>query len=415
MLCVLTAVGALTLLLPFLLGWSIWGFPPHLAHPRHSLRHLSLCLTEPDPHGDVPPLSRAWLFLRIVFRIVEVPCWGCAWYLDEVIFGRRLRAQAIRQPLFLMSAARSGSTQLAHYLESDPALVAPVMLQVVFPYLWLWHLVVPTIGRVVRPEWLEARFNEAIPLEMKQRHEGHPLRTDTFEVLWLLNTSHVIASRISPRVLSDEIVFMGSAPHNRSLWDHTLVHFVDRIGRKTLLFSGGSAHAQRLFIKGHFLEARDALARHFPDAHFLTTVRDPLRRIESAINHLHANAIEEPLGAVPWRWIVPALLQAEAAYCETEQEWFCAAPDRRTVVRFRDYVDDLPGTMKRVYAECLQQEAVPEHVPHRHVPRRRSQYAVHRTLEELGIDQAALARRLHGYRVWCGAVEPSKPPAVDED
>lgn len=398
------ASGVLSaLLLPlFALGWARFGYPPHVPQLPTAAHHLRLCITEPSS-GPGRTIDRVWIALRLAQRVLSVPIWGVAWYLDEVLFGQRLDARSVDQPLFLLSAARSGSTQLAHYLEDDPGLVAPVALQFAFPYLWAWIIAVPTLGWFFTYRRLGALFDWAVPLEMKQRHEGHPLQTDTLEVIWLWSMTHTLAARISPRVLGGELVFMGTAPHNRTLWDDTFVRFVDRLGRKTLLYgtADGEASPPRLFIKGHFLESRDALYTHFPTAQFLTMVRDPVRRIESMLNHMHGNPVEEALGATPWSWLVPAYVATEKQYCQTEQAWYSAPSPRRTVVRFQDYVADLEGTMQLVYRACLDVDTVPPHVPREHAPRKRTNYVVHRSLEDLHVDRAALAAELEDYRGWC--------------
>jgi hypothetical protein len=81
-------------------------------------------------------------------------------------------------------------------------------------------------------------------------------------------------------------------------------------------------------------------------------------------------------------------------------EWFRSG-DRRVVIRFRDYVKDLEGTMKKVYRECLEREVAP-HVPTRHSPRERGNYTHDRSLEELGINKEELSKNLASYREWCG-------------
>lgn len=397
---------ALALLPVFLVGLALWGWPPARPRMGTAWRHLRTAFTAHPPAPGLRPLSRVWLALRVVQKVLGTPVWGVAWYLDELLFGRVLDAHPVRQPLVMLSAARSGSTQLSHYLESDPTLAAPAMLQIVFPYLWLWHIVVPVLGRFMTAESIGARFDAHIPIEMKQRHEGHPLRTDTFEVLWLLQGTVFLTFMMGPETMRQDAVFMGTADHNRHAWDVDFVRFLDRVGRKALAYAGADADGapRRLYVKGHFLEARHAVARHWPDARFLTMVRDPVQRIESAINHAHANLIEEALGAPRWSWITPVYADSERLYCEVEQAWYSAeAGPHRTVVRFRDYVDDLEGTMRRVYARCLDLDTLPPHVPRVHAPRERKNYVVHRTLEDLQVDRAALTEALHGYRVWCGS------------
>jgi len=396
------AAGVLTWPL-FLLGVAIWGWPPHLVRLPMAWQHFRRTLTVQPPFPGLPPLSRLWLLLRIFSKVAGLPMSGLAWFLDELLFGRTLSATPVDAPLLMLSAARSGSTQMGHYLEEDPELCAPVMLQIVFPHLWLWKLVVPTLGRLVSDEWLAARFDAAIPLEMKQRHEGHPLRTDTFDVLFLVHGTHLLSAMSGLQPMCDDIPFMGTADHNRGVWDVDFVRFMVRLGRKTVHFAGPApdGRPRRLFVKGHFLESRDALARHWPKAHFLTTVRDPVKRLESMVNHLHANAVEEALGAPPWNWIAPFLEEAEAHYCEVEQVWFTQDDGvQRTVIRFSDYVDDLEGTMRLVYRRCLGHAELPPHVPTEHPPRERKNYLVHRTLEDLHIDRSAFATRMAAYAEW---------------
>ena len=184
------------------------------------------------------------------------------------------------------------------------------------------------------------------------------------------------------------------------------LRFLDALGRKTLLEARPDPEGQprRLLIKGHFLLAAPALAARYPDARFLTVLRAPERRLQSLINFLRCQGTVAPCPAVPWPWLVEYACTAEVAYCETEQTWFQEpARPRRCVVRFDDYLRDLPGTMQAVYHACLDRDLSP-HVPRVHAARVRSDYSVDRSLAELGVDEAALKERLAAYRRWCAAV-----------
>lgn len=415
LLCVARFVAGLLLWPLFWLGVACWSWPPHLVRLSTAWRHFQRTLTIDPPFPGLRPLSRVWILMRICGIVLKIPLAGLCWFVDELLFGRSLDAAPVKAPLVMLSAARSGSTQMGHYLEEDPRLCAPVMLQIIFPYLWLWQLVVPTLGRVVSSKWLGDLFNAVIPIEMKQRHEGHPLRTDTFDVLFWTHGTHLVSSMAGPSAMSESISFMGTAPANRRMWDHDFVRFLDRLGRKTLHFAGPlpEGRSRRLFVKGHFLEARYALAHQWPEAHFLTVVRDPTERLESMINFLHANAVEEPLGAPPWNWITPVLVEAEARYSEVEQAWFSRDDTtHRTCIRFEDYVDDLEGTMRRVYQRCMDRDALPPHVPTEHPPRQRKDYLVHRTLNELKVDVVAYETRLAGVRAWVAGMDRLPGPST---
>jgi len=329
---------------------------------------------------------------------------GLAWQLDALLYGAALRATPVVAPLIEISAARSGSTQLARYLEDDPHLAAPSVLQALFPYLWLWRLVPPTIGRFFTPDQVRHKIESVMPLEFLQRHEGDPFRTDTFDGALYLAHMNALSSFLGPDVMIDDFGFGILAPHNRALWEQHFVDLLDGIALKTLLHAGSAPDGQprRFFVKGHFLSAADALERRYPDARFLTMIREPAPRLQSAVNFLRANPLDATLGAVPWAWLSQTLARTEPSYCESEQVWFTRQGGaRRCVLRFSDYVRDLEAAMSKVYRECLDSSRLPPHVPRSHPPRERTNYLLNRSLEQVGVDEAVLNARLSSYIAWC--------------
>jgi hypothetical protein len=64
-------------------------------------------------------------------------------------------------------------------------------------------------------------------------------------------------------------------------------------------------------------------------------------------------------------------------------------------------VKDLEAAMARIYRECLDQDTLPPHVPRVHEPRKRADYLLDRSLDQVGIDRAALDQRLAAYVAWC--------------
>ncbi len=401
-------IGALTTPLwpVFLVSVLVWGWPPTAPAPAQIARYLRLTVTAAPPAPGLPAGVRAWILVSVLKRAFTAPVFGLAWQLDELLYGRALDDTPVVAPLFEVSAARSGSTQLARYLEEDPRLVAPSFLQTSFPYLWLWRLAPATVGRFVTAEQVRDAITSRLPPEFLQRHEGDPFRTDTFEAsLFMMHLNH-LAPSLGPDVMIEDFSFAVIAPHNRALWERTFVDLLDRVGRKALRFAGPQPDGshRRLFVKGHFLGACDALAARFPDARFLAMARDPVARLQSAVNYIRANPIETSLGAPPWGWLGAALAENEASYCEVEQAWF-TRPDgpRRCVVRFADYVRDLEGTMRAVYRACFDEDAPPPTVPKTHPPRERTNYLLNRPLNLLGVDEAALEARVRAYRAWSGA------------
>ncbi len=387
----------------YLLGRAIWGRPPNVPRARQILRYLRLAWIGRPPAPGLSFLARLWLTLSILRKVVVIPVWGLAWILDQALYGRALRETSVQGPLLEISALRSGSTQLARYLEEDPRLVAPNFLQSVFPYLWLWRLVPRTVGRFVTREFVLEKAEALLPEEFLQRHETDPLQTDTFDIAFYLAHLNHLSPLLGPVPAIDDFGFAVVAPHNQLLWKRDFVELVDGIARKTLLHAGPTSDGEprRFFLKGHFLCAAEALEARYPDARFVTMIREPAPRFRSAINYLRTNPFDPVLGPVPWAWLSQALLRSEVQYCEVERDWFTRSSGaRRCVLRFSEYVANLDGSLARVYHDCLDLE-VPADRPTSHTKRNRTNYLVDRSLADLGIDESALNARLAAYIEWC--------------
>jgi hypothetical protein len=386
----------------FWLGWLIWGRPPTVVRFEQVVRYLKLTWTVQPPPPGITLLARFALTLTIIQKALSAPIKGIAWLLDELIYGRSLNTTPVKAPLFVVSAARSGSTQITLYLEEDPELVAPNILQCMFPYLWLWRLAPRTIGRFLTEEKVRAWIRSMMPPESLERHEGDPFKTDTFDAAFYSCHLNQYAFSLGPDAIVDEFNFGKFAPHNQQLWEKDFVDFVDRIGRKTLHHAGAGNTSRRFLLKGHFLCGADALARRYPDGQFLTVIREPISRLQSALNYMRVNPADPVLGLIPWEWLAAGLTQTESDYCRAEQAWFTETGNgTRCVIRFSEFVHDLETAMQKVYQCCCDMDDLPPHVPKSHAPRERKRYSVNRSLAELGIDEKELRSGLASYIAWC--------------
>jgi len=394
------------------LGRLIWYRPPNTPRLDQAIRYLKLTWTVQPPSPGLSTLKRFWLTMQIVSRVLQTPLWGLVWLTDELLYGRALNATPVIEPLFVVSAGRSGSTQIGLYLDEDPDLAAPNLLQAMFPYLWLWRLAPRTIGRILTPDKVRARVRSMMPPELLERHEGDPFKTDTFDGSFYGFNLNGLSLHLGPDAAVDEFSFARCAPHNRRLWEEDFVTLVDRVARKTLLHAGPNPDGskKRFLIKGHFLAGASALERQYPDARFVTVIREPVSRLQSAINYMRVNPSHPALGPIPWEWLAEGLERTETDYCMAEQAWFTRENGaRRCVIRFSEFVHDLPAAMAEVYRVCCDRDQLPSHIPVEHAPRERKSYTVNRTLEELGIDETELRSRLASYVAWCQAERGPSP------
>jgi hypothetical protein len=414
----------LLLALALLVGapaWPVYGFarlfvarPPTFPSFGRCVTHVRQVLGAKPPAPGLPFAARLGLLQELLTRLALRPVLGLSWVLDELMYGQELDAVRVEAPLVVLSAARSGSTQLARALEDDPRHIAPSMLQLRYPWLWLWRLARGPLSGLVGKDWVRRSVEAEVPEEFLRRHEVDPFRTDTLEVLFGLGHHIDLLRCLGPGPFAQGFSHASRTPDNEAFWDD-LVVYVDRVGRKALLFGGPVGH--RLMVKGHFLAAADRLAEVYPDARFLTVLRRPDERFRSLFNFHRVNPSEELLGPLPWSWVVESSLAGELAYCEQEQLWFSRpGPSRRSSLPFELYKRDLGGALQRVYAELLDQ---PEGPPQRTAYLGRGAgtgYQVDRTLEELGVDSAALNERLADYGRWIDSLRDSvaaqtRPPA----
>lgn len=390
------------------LGCVVWYRPPNVPYLKQALRYLRHTWTVSPQNPVLPFFGRIWLSLSLLDFYIGSPARGIAWLLDELLYGRALDEISVHKPVFVISAGRSGSTQMTRYLEEDNRLAAPNILQCMFPYLWLWRLAPKTIGRIIKPEKVREMIQSAMPPELWERHEADPFKADTFDGAFLSFHLRRFSLYLGPEVAKEDFNMAHLAPYEKQVMEKDFIQLVDRLARKSVYFAGGSrdGETRRFYLKGHFLFAAQALCEHYPDAYFLTVIREPLSRLRSGINYLRVNPPDPVLGPVPWSWLTDTLSFTEVFYNKVEQEWFTREINgQRSVIRFTEFVNDLETSMKRVYLDCFGSGELPSYIPKKHPPRERKQYSIDRTLSELGVDEIELKKGLSDYIIWCHSTE----------
>ena len=391
----------------FWLGCFLWYRPPNVPYFEQALRYWRHAWTVSPENPVLPFFGRIWLSLSLLDFYLGAPVRGIAWLLDELFYGTALDEITVNQPFFVISAGRSGSTQITRYIEEDQRLATPNILQCMFPYLWLWRLVPNTIGRIIKPDKVREMIRSAMPAELWERHETDPFKADTFDGPFLSSHFNRFSLYLGPEIAKEDFNMAKIPPYDEQIKARDFVRFVDRLARKSLYLAGASqsGESRRLYLKGHFLFAAQALCEQYPDACFLTVVREPVSRLRSGINYMRVNPPDPVLGPVPWSWLTDTLSYTEIFYSEVEREWFTHETNcQRSVIKFTQFVNDLEATMKQVYLECFNSDELPSHIPKSHPPRERKHYTVNRTLSELGVNEDDLKKNLSDYIDWCQSV-----------
>ena len=218
-LILVAAQGLVSLLLwpLYWVGKMIWGHPPNVPYSTQVRRYLKQTWTVSPENPALPGFARLWITLSIIQKVILIPVPGLAWFLDELLYGSVLNSVSIKEPLFVISAARSGSTQITRYLEDDPRLAAPNILQTMFPYLWLWKLVPKTLGRLLSKDRVRDLFQRVMPPELWERHESDPFRADTFDGSFYSFHLNRFSLSLGPEIARQDFNFAFIAPHDQHL------------------------------------------------------------------------------------------------------------------------------------------------------------------------------------------------------
>ena len=408
MACLLILMQILLLLLitPLALVFGLQYFvlrivvsrPPNIPSPKGVRRYLKKSIFA---HEEVLISMRIRLFLNMVLFLSICPIFAFAWYLDDVFF-RDYRTVSISKPLFLITGSRSGSTQLSQYLEDNPQIVSHPFLMQSFPYIWLWKLVPKLVGRWFSEEKVCQILADAMRPEYLERKELHPFKPETYEVVFSVSQLVNHSFAMGPKMFAEGFGWGRPTSDNIHFWQEDLVNNIDAIGKKLLYFAGPNSDGttKTLFIKGHFLGSASILEKKYPDAHFLTILRHPSKRIRSIINFLRVAPEVCRNGAIPWSWLVYFAQTVEVDYCLYEKEWYQNRPDNTTVIRFRDYVANLEKTLTTIYDRCLPHIDSNGFIHRQHAQRKRTDYSVDRSYLQLGIDEKILLEPLQNYIDW---------------
>ncbi|MAA79590.1 MAG: hypothetical protein CL916_10055 [Deltaproteobacteria bacterium] len=384
--------------LPYLLLRIVVSRPPNIPSSKTVRRYLTKAVFA---HEEVLISMRIRLFLNMLLFLSICPLFAFAWFLDDILF-YGYRSVSIIKPLFFITGSRSGSTQLSQYLEENPQIVSHPFLLQSFPYIWLWKLLPKLLGRWMSEDKVYKIVAGAIRPEFLERKEMHPFKPETYEVVFSVSQLVNLSFAMGPKMFAEGYGWGRPTPENIHFWQEDLVENIEAVGKKLLYFSGPNADgsSKTLLIKGHFLGSASVLEKRFPDAHFLTVLRHPAKRIRSIINFFRVAPEVCSNGAIPWSWLVHYGKTVEVEYCLYEKEWYEAHPDNSTVIRFRDYVADLEQTLKTIYERCLPHVDSEGFIHQTHVQRKRTEYSVDRSYEQLHMDEKVLLEPLKDYISW---------------
>ena len=407
----------------FLLGVYVWGLPPIVSVPSRFCRYFSAVFTEGKPQDNIPFTNRILIFMLIFDTLIKTPVRGVCWFLDELLYPAYHEVN-IEEPVFFITAPRSGSSQLCKYLEKDKQnFVVPTVIEGFAPYIWAWKLVVPIFNRLgIKMK----RFGELniLGAEAKKRHVFDLFTSDTWDTVFG-------ASHLNQVILYLGVSFMKwgypfarvQEPIDEDLYINTFIKYTDCVLRKVMYYRGTPAH--RVLIKGHCLLAAQALEQKYTKAKFFVVVRQPTERICSFINLVKVLCIDGPgfmllkPGLFPpsWRVIRDYAIATQIPYCKQEMSFYRKHQANKLIIPFTLYMTNLSATLQSIYSLC--DIPIPDHIvsdavilqktahnPTTYRPNYDREY--NRSLASLGIDEEKIKEHLSEYIEWINTLENCK-------
>ena len=402
----------------YLPGLIIWGRPPTIPSWSRFYRYFTATWTEGKSEDSIPLANRILVFQIILDVIIKSPINGVCWFLDELLYPSYHNTD-IKDPVFIISAMRSGSTQLIEYIGEDKDnFIVPMVIEGLFPYIWVWRLVLPSCKILGIDRHMEARFLSGSSEEIRKRHNIDLYKSDTWEVI--LGSGHLLTFLCQYLGCSFfKWGFVFSALKNHPVDKQLCKCFVDVndcIMKKVMYHRG--LPMQRLVIKGHCLFAAKYLEKNYQGSKFITTVRDPIARIQSLVNYTKVKASNAAprrlLGLFPLTWRVARDWTVETAisYCEEEMLFYNQSEENtknKLAISFTSYVNNLTGTLQNIYSflniplpvEVLSKAFSLQSSTHNRA-KRKSTYdpKYNRSLSSLYVDEDKLREHLTDYINW---------------
>jgi len=406
----------------FILGLAVWGLPPVVPAWPAFRKYFVAVFMEGKSNENIPFTNRVLLFLITFDTMIKAPIQGVCWYIDELLYSSYHKVY-IKDPVFMMTAFRSGSTQLCDFLQDDiENFISPTVAEASFPYIWVWKLFVPILVKLGVDKMQFHLFGA----EANKRHTLVLLKTDAID--GMLRQFHF---GMNSTCLGSSFMCWGFsfAKLNEPIYEgvhKSLVLYTNIIMKKVMYYRGKPK--QRMLVKGHFLINAVTFEQQYPKGKFFTLIRDPVSRLPSLINLLKVLVADGPgqlrYGLFPasWRVLRDYSLRTQIPYCEQEMSFYRKPADNKLVIPFTVYVNNLTATLQRIYSFC--NIPIPDHVMPSATRRQNTTHNFTKLkssydpkfnidLASLGVDEKKLRERLREYYVWMNSLEHKKAKVMD--
>jgi hypothetical protein len=364
---------------------------------------------------DTPKPKRLLIHLTFIFLIALWAAFNAVFLLLDYVFTPRFRKTEVKQPVFVVGNARSGTTFFHRLLCGDEER---------FTYFLMWELLFPSViqKKILRagfrlfgklfPRALHAlvEWEAGLYPELSKQHPIGINKPEEDELILLMSFSSAMVNVFFPYTdRLTEIAFFETRP---AATRRKLLGFYRSCVQRQLYLHGGD---RTLLSKNPaFVSKMRDLSRKFPDAKFVYLVRNPFETVPSLLKLMSTMweglGIESENVEKSLRQLVVGSVHDYYYALEVMDE---LPSERCAIVQYTDLVSDPKNTVEKVY-EKLQLDVSPGFAKKLDAERRR-QKRYHSenvySLQQFGIDPEWLAKELGPFMERFGL----NPEDVPED
>ncbi|TDO12047.1 sulfotransferase family protein [Mycobacterium sp. BK086] len=313
--------------------------------------------------------------------------------LDPLLFGS-LRRTEVREPVFSVGHARSGTTYLHRLMAQDRRFSVVLMYEMFFPSLLekkllrlLFRADETLFGKRLRRKIDEVEERTFAETNDMHRTGFFAAEEDDFLLTWSLGSGFWIV--LFPYLGQLDFYHVDRWSERKR---RRMMTFYKECVRRQLALNGGGTHLSK---NPTFCGRVEALIETFPDAKFIVPMRNPYETIPSLLKMLQTSWA---LQGRDDRLILESLAiladQSFDSYCHPLEVLARHPEIRSCVVDYRDLVGQPAVTMTRVYDE-LDLTMPPEVAAAVSASRGQGHETTHRySLEEFGLEPEAIHLRL---------------------
>jgi hypothetical protein len=347
---------------------------------------------------DKPSPRRLAIHLGLIVLLTALAAVNAVFLtLDAIVFPK-LRGISIREPIFIVGNARSGTTLFHRLLCEDSGRFAYFrMWEMLFPALILKTIILRLYSTLERR--LPALHQRLVDwesrqlLDFKRQHYVGVATVEEDEWLFLTSFSSAMLTAFFPYV--DELQHLVHFEQRPAATRRRITGFYRNCVKRQLACYGED---RTLLSKNPaFVSKMADLASDFPDSKFVYLVRNPLETIPSLLKLLQSVSeglgIESDHAEAAKRALVDGCI-GDYHYALDVMEGL--PPERYAIVRYTDLVADPKATVERVY-ERLQLSVSPGFEKTLAAERSRQKRYLSSnaySLAEFGIDEKELKRKL---------------------